>query len=127
MANSLAVLLRCTNFHFSKNFNSCLRCSTFGVHGDVITSTSFVISMFHLIVVVRHLYAKNVLGLDSFLLYKEKVKNQFAQIEDKFLEKMKEFSAEDSKNMVFTEDLKNMIHLAKEDDDIQLVVKMIKK
>lgn len=73
------------------------------------------------------MYAKNVLGMDSYLMYKEKVKNQFAQIEDKFVEKMKEFSTEGSKNMVFTEDLKNMIHLAESDEDIDLVVKMIKK
>lgn len=38
---------------------------------------------------------------------------------------MTEF-ASDSKNMIFTEDLKNMIHMA-EPADIDLVLKMIKK
>lgn len=63
---------------------------------------------------------------------------------DRFKEKMTEFCAgmsflgdflffcdsffvvDDSKNMVFSEDLKNMVHLA-EKDDIPLVVKMLKK
>lgn len=85
------------------------------------------LTSFYFIFIVRHLYAPNVLGMDSFLAYKEKVKHQFVNIENKFIEKMKEFSAEDSKNMVFTEDLKNMIHLAKDDEDVDLVVKMMKK
>lgn len=32
----------------------------------------------------------------------------------------------DSKNMIFTEDLKNMVHIA-EPTDVQLVLKMVKK
>lgn len=46
---------------------------------------------------------------------------------NKFIEKMKEFTADGSKNMVFTEDLKNMVHLADSDEQIELVVKMMKQ
>lgn len=47
-------------------------------------------------------------------------------ISEKFKEKMYEYVGGE-KNMVFTEDLKNMIHLATTDNDINLVVSMIKK
>lgn len=67
------------------------------------------------------------MGIDGFLQQKNKTKNNFANISDKFVSKMKEFTADDSKGMVFTEDLKNMIHLAETDEDIELVVKMIKR
>lgn len=46
---------------------------------------------------------------------------------DKFKEKMAEYVADDAKNMVFTEDLKNMVHLADSDKDIELAVDMLKK
>lgn len=40
---------------------------------------------------------------------------------------MRENTADDSKNMVFTEDLKNMVHLAESDEDVELVIKMMTK
>jgi pentatricopeptide repeat domain-containing protein 2 len=41
---------------------------------------------------------------------------------------MLEFSDPSSSNMIFTEDLKNMIHLAEDKaDDLDLVYKMMKK
>lgn len=66
------------------------------------------------------------MGLDGYLASRDKVKSQFMTTADKFRQKMLEFSGDDSKNMVFSEDLKNMIHLA-EKEDIPLVVKMMKK
>lgn len=48
-------------------------------------------------------------------------------IADKFREKMIEYSNVESQSMVFTEDLKNMIHLTENDDDVELVVNMLKK
>lgn len=44
---------------------------------------------------------------------------------DKFRSKMSSFVA-DPRNMIFTEDLKNMVHIA-EPADIHLVLDMIKK
>lgn len=43
-----------------------------------------------------------------------------------FRDKMKEFVSQDSQ-MIFTEDLKNMMHIAENDDDVELTVQMIKK
>jgi pentatricopeptide repeat domain-containing protein 2 len=51
---------------------------------------------------------------------------QFINLADKFRAKMLEFSGPSSTNMIFTEDLKNMIHLAEAtSDDLDLVYKMI--
>lgn len=56
------------------------------------------------------------------------MKGQFASTADRFREKMTEFCKDGSNQMVFTEDLKNMVHLAEQNGtDIELVVKMMKK
>lgn len=67
------------------------------------------------------------MGIDGFLQQKSRIKNNFANISEKFIGKMKEFAIDDTKGMVFTEDLKNMIHLAETDEDIDLVVDMMKR
>lgn len=76
---------------------------------------------------VKHLYSKSTLGLDGFEQQRERAKNQMANISDKFREKMSEYVIHDSKNMIFTEDLKNMIHIADSDKDIELAVEMLKR
>lgn len=50
-----------------------------------------------------------------------------ANISEKFKEKIHEYCEDINKNMIFSEDLKNMIHLATTDEDVEVVVKMIKK
>ncbi|RZF45660.1 hypothetical protein LSTR_LSTR010611 [Laodelphax striatellus] len=77
---------------------------------------------------VRYLFSSAALGIDAFLRAREKTKTLFTQIDQKFKQKMIDFTKEDSKNMVFTEDLKNMIFLAEnEDSDMDLVEKMAMK
>lgn len=76
---------------------------------------------------MRHLYSKAALGLDNFTQHREQVKLQMHSIGDKFKEKMAEYVSDETKNMVFTEDLKNMVHLAESDKDIELAVEMLKK
>jgi pentatricopeptide repeat domain-containing protein 2 len=66
------------------------------------------------------------LGLDTFQLASEKTKVQVPNL-DKFKAKMEEFvKDENSKNLIFTEDLKNMIHIATAEDS-QLLIEMIKR
>lgn len=77
--------------------------------------------------VIRHLYSKDTLGLESFKYQQEKTKLSLGNILDKFKTKMRDYSADDSKNMIFTEDLKNMVHLTEDDNDIELVIKMMKR
>lgn len=57
---------------------------------------------------------------------RDRTKTQFVNLTDKFKSKMLEFSDPSSTNMIFTEDLKNMIHLAEDSgDDLDLVYKMM--
>lgn len=74
---------------------------------------------------VRLLYAPATIGIDGYLQARKNVKEQFVNFSEKFKTKMNDFVS-DSKNMIFTEDLKNMVHLA-EPSDLQLVLNMIKK
>ena len=54
-------------------------------------------------------------------------RNQFMTIENTFREKMKEI-CQDEKGIIYTEDLKAMIHLAQaEENDMQLVESMLEK
>lgn len=78
---------------------------------------------------MRHIYAAQTLGLDGYLQSREKIKIQFNNMTDKFKTKMTDYVTESpSKNMIFTEDLKNMIHLTEANEtDIQLVINMMKK
>lgn len=77
----------------------------------------------------RTLYTAEALGVDGYEKQRERTKTQFNGMEEKFRTKMQEFSSSaDSKNMIFTEDLKNMVHLVDQNpDDIQLVLQMMKK
>ncbi|KAI8420176.1 hypothetical protein MSG28_008738 [Choristoneura fumiferana] len=74
---------------------------------------------------VVDLYAPSALGIDGFLHSRKKVKEQFINFSDKFRTKMTEF-VDDPKSMIFTEDLKNMVHMA-EPSDLELCLKMVKK
>lgn len=75
----------------------------------------------------RTLYSASTLGLDGFLGAREKVKLQVNNV-DGFKAKMKEFvTDENSKNLIFTEDLKNMLHICENTDDIELLKTMIGK
>lgn len=54
-------------------------------------------------------------------------RNQFLNVEDTFRTKMQEVCESES-SMIFTEDLKSMLHLAqKKPEDIELLIKMITK
>jgi len=76
---------------------------------------------------VRTLYSGSSLGIDAYIANRDKVKSQFTSTTERFRQKMQEFTTDnDKQNMIFTDDLKNIIHLA-EKDDISLVVKMVKK
>ncbi|XP_045522375.1 pentatricopeptide repeat-containing protein 2, mitochondrial-like [Pieris brassicae] len=74
---------------------------------------------------VQCLYSPSALGIDGYLQTRKKIKEQFAQFTDTFRAKMNDF-VHDSKHMIFTEDLKNMVHMA-EPTDLNLVLDMVKK
>ncbi|XP_056638327.1 pentatricopeptide repeat-containing protein 2, mitochondrial-like [Diorhabda sublineata] len=76
---------------------------------------------------VRHIYSKTTLGIDTFLQQCEITRKQMENVGDKFKQKMSEIDVKEGKQMVFTEDLKNMIHLTSDEKDLELVIRMIKK
>jgi len=75
---------------------------------------------------VRNLYAPASLGIDGYLSARERSKLQINNPES-FKAKMQEFVSDaNSKNLIFTEDLKNMVHIS-EPADVELLSQMIEK
>lgn len=76
---------------------------------------------------LRFLYTDSALGLTGYESARLSYRNQFINIESTFRTKMNEV-CEDQHGMVFTEDLKAMLHLLqKRDDDMKLIENMIQK
>lgn len=73
------------------------------------------------------MYSDKNLGLQGYENARLNFRNQFLNVENTFRTKMEEVCDTDS-SMVFTEDLKSMLHLAqKKPEDIELLVKMLNK
>lgn len=75
----------------------------------------------------RLLYAPATLGIEGCLVTKEKIKSQLTNGTENFKSKMQEFVAREDRSMIFTEDLKNMIHIAEDSKDVELIEKMIRR
>lgn len=77
----------------------------------------------------RSLYSPSSLGLDAYVHRRGKVQEFFSNDDgDKFRGKMNQYAENNTTSMVFTEDLKNMVHLANDSDtDIELLEKMVKR
>ncbi|XP_043515265.1 pentatricopeptide repeat-containing protein 2, mitochondrial-like [Frieseomelitta varia] len=76
---------------------------------------------------IRHLYTERDLGITLYENSRFMFRNQFMTIENTFREKMKEI-CRDNEGIIYTEDLKAMIHLAQaEGNDMQLVESMLEK
>lgn len=74
------------------------------------------------------MYSASSLGIDNYVKTREKVSNQFKDITNKFKLKMNECCDMESNNMIFTEDLKHMVHLVDCcNEDMELVQNMVKK
>lgn len=75
----------------------------------------------------RFLYSDNSLGLQGYENARLNFRNQFLNVENTFRNKMEEVCNADL-GVVFTEDLKSMLHLAqKKPEDIELLIKMLTK
>ncbi|XP_076752170.1 pentatricopeptide repeat-containing protein 2, mitochondrial [Xylocopa sonorina] len=76
---------------------------------------------------IRCLYTEYDLGITTYENARFLFRNQFMSIEDTFRTKMKEL-CEQENGVVYTEDLKAMLHLAREsDDDMELLNNMLTK
>ncbi|XP_060869331.1 pentatricopeptide repeat-containing protein 2, mitochondrial-like [Metopolophium dirhodum] len=77
----------------------------------------------------RNLYERAAIGLDKYEFFREKIEKQFSD-SDKllFLERMKSFADPESSSLIFTEDLKQIVHMVGDNEaDLTLVEKMMKK
>jgi pentatricopeptide repeat domain-containing protein 2 len=76
----------------------------------------------------RSLYSPSSLGIDGYIEAREKAKQHFLNDGEKFRAKMNEFIEDDKTSMIFTEDLKNMVHLVQpNENDLNLLEKMLQK
>lgn len=74
----------------------------------------------------KNLYSAAAIGIDGYVASRDRTKLQINNVEG-FKTKMRGFTSDDnSKNLIFTEDLKNVIHIA-DKPDIDLVIQMIQK
>ncbi|KAG0719085.1 Pentatricopeptide repeat-containing protein 2, mitochondrial [Chionoecetes opilio] len=77
---------------------------------------------------VRHLYTPAALNLDHYARQREETSVRFANIETSFKARMKELLAAQGKAMIFTEDFKNALHLAEDnEEDMGLVREMSRR
>ncbi|XP_060839367.1 pentatricopeptide repeat-containing protein 2, mitochondrial-like [Rhopalosiphum padi] len=77
----------------------------------------------------RSLYERAAIGLDKYEFYREKIENQFSE-PDKLLfrDRMNSFADPESNSLIFTEDLKQIVHMVGDNEaDLTLVEKMMKK
>ncbi|XP_046403945.1 pentatricopeptide repeat-containing protein 2, mitochondrial-like [Ischnura elegans] len=79
-------------------------------------------------VAARCLFGQAALGIDGYLKTRDRVKVQFLNLADNFRSKMLEFTQPASTNMIFTEDLKSMVHLVENKPaDVELLQNMISR
>ncbi|CAK9801562.1 Pentatricopeptide repeat-containing protein 2, mitochondrial [Anthophora plagiata] len=75
----------------------------------------------------RSLYSERDIGVTAYENTRFVFRNQFMTIEDTFRSKMKEL-CEQENGVIYTEDLKAMLHLTQEtDEDMDLLIKMLEK
>lgn len=77
----------------------------------------------------RNLYERAAIGLDKYEFFREKIENQFSESDRQlFRDRMKSFADPESNSLIFTEDLKQIVHMVGDNEaDLTLVEKMIKK
>lgn len=75
------------------------------------------------------MYERAAIGLDKYDFYRDKVENQFSDTEKQlFRDRMKSFADLESNSLIFTEDLKQIVHMiGNNEEDLTLVQQMMKK
>lgn len=84
------------------------------------------ISFFFL--VTRSIYSPEALSMDSYINSRATIATQFQTVSETFRAKMHEFTNDENKSLIFTEDLKAMLHIVDNNpEDINLMTKMLEK
>lgn len=78
--------------------------------------------------VTRSIYSPSALGMDGYTDTRKNTASRFQSVSETFRAKMTEFIKEENKSLIFTEDLKAMLHIVENNEnDINLLVKMLTK
>lgn len=76
---------------------------------------------------VRTLYSENYLGIDRYADQRSNLSRQMGNMREKFIARMKQQLSIPA-SMIFTEDLKTMIHLCDDkEEDLEVVLQMLKR
>lgn len=77
----------------------------------------------------RNLYERAAIGLDKYEHFREKVNTQFSDPDKQlFRDRMHSFADPESNSLIFTEDLKQIVHMIGDNEaDLTLIDKMLKK
>lgn len=75
------------------------------------------------------MYERAAIGLDKYEFFREKVANQFSDVDKQsFRDRMTTFADPESNSLIFTEDLKQFVHMIGDNEtDLTLVENMMKK
>lgn len=75
------------------------------------------------------MYERAAIGLDKYEFFREKLASQFSDIDKQsFRERMATFASPESNSLIFTEDLKQFVHMIGDNEtDLTLVENMMKK
>lgn len=87
----------------------------------------FQISIFH-ILDIRQIYSTASIGLNDYITVREKLARNSKDSFERFRQRLVALTGENEHEMVYTEDLKQMIHIAEPtEEDLQLITKMLSK
>lgn len=82
----------------------------------------------HVVQQLRQLYSPSSLGIIEYQNVRDRYKNMKPEILQSFLLKMEEVRADQTiANLVFQDDLKQLVHIVKNDDDIKLFEDLLSK
>lgn len=75
-----------------------------------------------------HLYTPAALGIDAYIKQRESMALLFKNKKGTFMEQMTQVLGSQNRQLIFTEDLKNMVHLTEAaEDEMTTVMAMMKK
>lgn len=75
----------------------------------------------------RSLFSNEILGLENFKTHRELVGEKLGDLKSKFPDRMREYVAANKECIIYTDDLKSMVYITENDNDIDILDTMIKK
>lgn len=73
----------------------------------------------------RNLFCQEILGLDGFQRQRLMINDRLGNLREKFIDRMNEVVDEEKQQTIFTDDLKTIIHVAQNDEEVNLMKVML--